>query len=119
MFCVVIRGVGLLRYLWNLFLLVSLVSFSSFALGIVKSIMGSGGGELSAMGSGVLGRKKSVMRLSLLFVRADNMMISRDGRVVRFVWLFLALPESRAWVIPRISVLISVSVFSHFFFCTV
>ena len=51
MFCVVIREVGLLRYLWNLFLLVSLVSFASSALGIVRSIMGSGGGELSAMGS--------------------------------------------------------------------
>ena len=94
MFCVVIRGVGLLRYLWNLFLLVSLVSFASSALGIVRSIMGSGGGELSAMGSGVLGRKKSVMRLSLLFVRADNMVLYRDGRVVRIIWLFLVLPES-------------------------
>ena len=53
MFCAVIRGVGLLRYLWNLFLLVSLFSFASSALGTVRSIMGSGGGELSAMGSGI------------------------------------------------------------------
>ena len=90
----VMRGVGLLRYLWNLLLLVSLVSFASSALGIVRSIMGSGGGELSAMGSGALGRKKSVMRHSLLFVRADNMMHYRSGRVVRVIWLFLVLSES-------------------------